>query len=172
MYSSRVLVSQASRHKPVAKLANGTRRILLGARENRDIGAVTWIGADRRCRLYFAASSMLEWRNRQTRMVQVHVPVKGVGVQLPPRAPRPGFVRDFFITRRRRHPEGTTYATAGGIAGEKETQLAEEVAADNPDADEATAATMVDVKSLTEYALAEELFSLTDLRQCPLPRVG
>lgn len=31
-------------------------------------------------------------------MVQVHVPDKGVGVQLPPRAPDPGETRDFLFS--------------------------------------------------------------------------
>lgn len=68
-------------------------------------------------------------------------------------------------------PEGTTYATVGGITSEKTAELTEEVAADNPDADEATVAKLVQAEindPMTEYALAEEVASLNDLRYSTL----
>lgn len=68
-------------------------------------------------------------------------------------------------------PEDTTFATVGGITGEKTNELAEEVAADNPDADEATVAKLVQVEindPLTDYPLAEEVAALDDLRYSTL----
>ena len=68
-------------------------------------------------------------------------------------------------------PEDTTYATVGGITAEKTNELAAEVAADNPDADEATVAKLVQVEindPLTDYPLAEEVAALDDLRYSTL----
>ncbi|MDY5403293.1 MAG: hypothetical protein SPG34_03005 [Trueperella sp.] len=64
-------------------------------------------------------------------------------------------------------PDTTTFATVGKIASDREAVLTEEIAADNPAADDATITKMVKAEianPLTEYDIAAEVANLNSLR--------